>query len=306
MIDFHCHITTSGSRPPHPDGAYYRPLKPVVESGDWVNFVWMETIETVAESLRSTEMLQGYRQVLPIIYSEMARRLFVTNAERLILEMAKHGVRQAVAVAMDPFVPTKDVVSACIPTKDILIPFGSGDPWADDWREKLLENLSQPIAGFKFHFALQRLPLGCRRMYEMLDVITQKRPSLAVYLHTGDFPIYKPMDGDWAAELAGLLETYPRTTFVCGHCGWNRPSMALRAALRHKNLLLETSWQPPQVIRRLCKVLGPRRLLLGSDYPLSSMRRAIRNCRVALTPEEFALVGMTNAKLLIDKGRQET
>jgi predicted TIM-barrel fold metal-dependent hydrolase len=136
-------------------------------------------------------------------------------------------------------------------------------------------------------------------MREIVAAVAIRRPEIPVFLHSGEFPIYKPIDEDWSATIGKLLDGFPTTTFVLGHCGWNRPSAALRAALKHPNLYLETSWQPPRVLHRLCAVLGPRRFILGSDFPLFSMRRALRNCRVALTPEEFELVSERNARELL-------
>jgi predicted TIM-barrel fold metal-dependent hydrolase len=239
----------------------------------------------------------------PVIYSEMSRRLTRMSAERLTLEMAENQVKQAVAVAMDPYVPTREVVAACEATKGILLPFGSVDPWARDWTERLDEALSLPIRGLKFHDQLQRVAYGEPRFMDIIARIADRRPELPIYLHTGTFPIYKPMEHDWPFGLNRLLTSFPTLRFVCGHCGWNRPSAALRAARRHANLFLETSWQPPQVLRRLCDALGPERLLLGSDYPLFSMRRAIRNCRTALTPAEFRSVSEENAHRLLEDRR---
>jgi predicted TIM-barrel fold metal-dependent hydrolase len=87
-----------------------------------------------------------------------------------------------------------------------------------------------------------------------------------------------------------MVRAFPSLRFVCGHCGWNRPAAVFRIARRHDNLWLETSWQPPAILRRLCDLLGPSRLVLGSDYPLYSMRHAIRNCRSVLTAREFEIV----------------
>lgn len=289
---------------PAQDGDYYQAIRPAVQSGEWVNMVWQETIELMAENLRTPAMLKSYRHMAPLIYSEMSRRMMLTNADRMMIEMAKHDVRQAVVVAMDPYVPTSELVAACLKTKDILIPFGSVDPWADDWRDKLDETLSLPISGYKFHFALQQLPFGSERMQAIVERIEKKRPTLPIYMHAGDFPIYKPLDEHWATAMDRFLDQFPELTFVCGHCGWNEPSAALRSARRHPNLYLETSWQPPGVIRRLCQALGPHRLLMGSDFPLFSMRRAVANCKAALSPEEFVLVSETNAKNLLATGRQ--
>ncbi|HEX5324288.1 MAG TPA: amidohydrolase family protein [Capsulimonadaceae bacterium] len=303
MIDFHCHISTPSARMPEAEGDYYQTVKPLATSGPWMNLIWAETIETMAESWRTPAALRQYQQMAPVIYSEMTRRMLMTTANKLTIEMARHHVRQAIVVAIDPYVPTDEVVATCIATKDILLPFGSVDPWSTNWREKLEKTLASPIAGFKIHNSLQRISYNDPRFKDILRVIAERRPGLPIYMHTGDYPIYKPLDMDWAKSLSPVLSEFETFAFVCGHCGWNRPQAALRLARRHKNLWLETSWQPPKVIRKLCDALGPERLLLGSDFPLFSMRRAIRNCHMVLGPKEFELVSEENARTLLERGR---
>jgi predicted TIM-barrel fold metal-dependent hydrolase len=174
------------------------------------------------------------------------------------------------------------------------------DPLSSNWRSELEENLALPICGFKLHDQLQQMPYAAPRISEILTVIQNIRPNLPVYLHTGQFPIYKPIGERWHIGLELLLNQFPGLRFICGHCGWNRPSLALRAAKRHSNLWLETSWQPPKVIRKLCDLLGPERLILGSDYPLYSMRRSIRNSKQLLTVAEFRQVSEDNARKILE------
>lgn len=290
---------------PDADGEYYQTLKPLAQSGPWMNLLWAETIEAMAESWRTPAAIKQYQQMAPVIYSEMTRRMLMTTANKLTLEMARHHVRQAVVVAIDPFISTEEVVATAIATKDILLPFGSIDPWAANWREKLEKTLASPIAGFKVHNSLQRISYSDRRFLDVLKLIADRRPELPIYMHTGDYPIYKPLEMDWVKSLSIVLSEFEDLPFVCGHCGWNRPQAALRLARKHKNLWLETSWQPPRIIRKLCDALGPERLLLGSDYPLFSMRRAIRNCKMVLTQREFDLVSEENARGLLDRRNKQ-
>ncbi len=254
----------------------------------------------MGERLRTPGALRTYRQLGPLIYTEMSRRMSEADASSLLAEMAETGVTQAVVVAMDPFVPTDEVLDACLHLPGLLIPFGSCDPQAADYEDRFAQLLTQPISGIKFHSDLQEMPLDSPRLRTMLRLLVASEVShLPVYLHTGNFPIYRPLNSPWASALPRLLNEFPTITFVCGHAGWDTPRAALKAALTHPNLYLETSWQPPRLIRRLCDKLGPERLLFGSDYPLFSQRRALRNVRTALTDEEFALVTAENARHLL-------
>ena len=300
IIDFHCHITTPGSRLPTAEGQYYRSLPQMASAGRLLGHWTQEAMDTLAEQLRTPEALRTYRRLGLLIYTEMSRRMSKTDASSLLAEMSETGVTQAVVVAMDPYVPTGEVLEACLHLPGLLIPFGSNDPHHHDYEANFARLLARPIRGIKFHSDLQRLPLDSPRLFSMLKILAASEVShLPVYLHTGNFPIYRLQDTPWQTALMRLLSAFPALTFVCGHAGWDAPQAALKAALAHPNLYLETSWQPSRLVRRLCDKLGPERLLFGSDYPLFSQRRALRNARVVLTDAEFKLVTSENARRLL-------
>ncbi len=300
IIDFHCHITTPGSRLPQAEGDYYRTLPLPNPAGTRLGQWTQEAVDLAAERLRTPAALKAYRKFSPLIYTEMSRRMVEAPASVLLAEMAANGVTQSVVVAIDPFVPTGEVLDACARLPGLLLPFGSCDPHAEDYTDKFARLLTLPIRGIKFHSDLQQLPLDSPRLFAMLDVLAaSEKAFLPVYLHTGSFPIYRPLEAPWPAALVRLLSRFPALTFVCGHSGWDAPGAALKAALGHPNLYLETSWQPPRTLRRLCDTLGPERLLFGSDFPLYSQKRALRNARAAFTEAEFVLVTSGNARRLL-------
>lgn len=285
---------------PAPEGDYYRRLAQPTSAAHLLGQITQEAWDAMAERLRTPGALRAYRQAGPLIYTEMSRRMAAADVNALLGNMAEVGIGQSVVVAMDPWVPTEDILRACAMLGGVLIPFGSVDPWAEDYQERFAQLLTRPVRGIKFHSDLQRLPLDSPRLAAMLEILAQSdRSSLPVYLHTGNFPIYPLLDSPWEKALPRLLSQFPGITFVCGHAGWDAPRAALRAALGYPNLYLETSWQPPHLIRRLCDKLGPERLLFGSDYPLFSQRRALRNVRLALNERELALVTYENAQRLL-------
>ncbi|MGO8672089.1 MAG: amidohydrolase family protein [Capsulimonadaceae bacterium] len=300
IIDFHCHITTPGSKFPEPDGNYYRSVAPINSATNLIGQMAHEAVDLLAERWRSPRALKAYRNMSPVIFTEMSRRMMVTDASVLLGEMAANGVSKSVVVAMDPIVPTAEVLQACEHRQDLLLPFGSVDCQAVDYEEQFARLLTLPVAGIKYHADLQQIPMESPRLGRMMEILAASPSSnLPVYLHTGNFPIYRPLASPWEESLPKLLAAFPTITFVCGHAGWDHPRAALKAALRCPNLYLETSWQPPPAIRRLCDKLGPERLLFGSDFPLFAQTRALRNVRSALTDVEFALVTEGNARRLL-------
>ena len=300
VIDFHCHITTPGSCFPEPNGPYYRSLAPVNAATNLIGQVTSDAVDLMAERIRTPQALKTYRNFGPFIFTEMSRRMITTNADTLLGEMAANSVSKAVVVAIDPYVPTDEVLKACGHRQDLLLPFGSVDTGRDDYLDLFRHLLTLPISGIKYHADLQQLPIESPKMYAMMEVLASSTVAhLPVYLHTGNFPIYRPLDYPWEKALLELVSAFPSITFVCGHAGWDRPKSALKAALKLPNLYLETSWQPASTIRRLCEKVGPERLLFGSDFPLFSQKRALQNVRAALVDEEYDMVVCTNAKRLL-------
>ncbi len=285
---------------PKAEGDYYRTLPLPRPAGGTFRQWTQDAVDLAAERLRTPAALKTYRKFGPLIYTEMSRRMTDAPAPALLTEMAANSVTQSVVVAIDPFVPTPEVLDACTHLPGLLLPFGSNDPHRPDYKDNFTHLLTLPIAGLKFHSDLQQLPLDSPRLFAMLRILAASGKShLPIYLHTGSFPIYRPLEAPWPSALHRLLSEFPGLTFVCGHSGWDAPGAALQAALAYPNLYLETSWQPPRTLRRLCDKLGPERLLFGPDYPLYSQKRALRNARVAFTKREFALVTFENATRLL-------
>ena len=168
----------------------------------------------MAERLRTPIALRTYRRFGPLIYTEMSRRMVEADASTLLAEMAETGVTQAVVVAIDPFVPTDEVLDACRRLPGLLLPFGSCDPAGDDYPERFRQLLTKPIAGLKFHSDLQQLPLDSPRLQTMLRLLAEsERASLPVYLHTGNFPIYRPAGNALADRPAAPLGRVPHAYF---------------------------------------------------------------------------------------------
>ena len=302
IIDFHCHISTADSKMPDPDGPYYRALPAIKPVRQVFGPVAQEAVDAVAEAWRTPAALKTYRNLSPMIYGEMSLRLETANIAGLLADMADNNVQKSVVVGLDPFVPTLSVLKACAAVPGVLYTFGSVDSKQADFLKRFDDLLTMHIYGIKFHSDLQELPLDSAKLSEMMKVLIKSGRRLPVYLHTGNFPIYRPLETPWDKALPKLLGDFPEITFVCGHAGWENPDAALRCAHLHPNLYLETSWQPPATIRRLCDEIGPERLLFGSDYPLYSQRRALRNVRRALNDEEFGLVSCGNAAGLLGLG----
>jgi len=112
-----------------------------------------------------------------------------------------------------------------------------------------------------------------------------------------------------------LLRDFPDNTFIFAHWGGGIPFYELNRRLaRHlRNVYYDTAASPllyhPDVYRSVCNVIGPERILWGTDYPLlthpsldrvPSFKRDLEDARSAgLTPEQLKLVLGDNASRLL-------
>ncbi|MCX8171898.1 MAG: amidohydrolase family protein [Candidatus Bathyarchaeota archaeon] len=87
--------------------------------------------------------------------------------------------------------------------------------------------------------------------------------GIPVMVHTGSgVPWSLP------SMLIPIAREFPKLKIILAHSGGNLfAEEALIVAEICSNIYLETSWVPSSVIYRFCKVLGPNRVMFGSDHP---------------------------------------
>ena len=123
--------------------------------------------------------------------------------------------------------------------------------------------------------------------------------GVPVYFHTGT-PIYAlPL------QLAALARDFPDVSFIMGHSGfadfWYD---ALPAAQDAPNIILEASFAMPSMLAQAVEVLGPERLVFGSDAPMSDPVLELLKLRQLALPGEELILGDNMARLLRLKERK--
>ena len=61
---------------------------------------------------------------------------------------------------------------------------------------------------------------------------------------------------------------FPQVKFILAHMNLHDPQIAMDLAEKYPNLMVETSWQPMEVISEAVRRLGSQRVLFGSDWPI--------------------------------------
>jgi uncharacterized protein len=159
------------------------------------------------------------------------------------------------------------------------------------------------IDGLKIHPVVGGY--ACGELYsatkDIVDLAVQK--DLPILIHTGHLPkeaiVGLAAGCNEVKYLEPLIAAFPRGRFVLAHIGWESWRQVLGFALKYKQVSVETSWQPARIIRRAVDMIGPERVIFGSDFPLFKQGMAFEQVNRALTNKELVMVTSTNAKRLL-------
>ncbi len=167
-----------------------------------------------------------------------------------------------------------------------LVGLGSVNPWYGDDAvaevRRCFEELN--FAGLKLHPWFTGFLINSPVMYPICEVAAEfGKPIL---FHTGTPPGSAPL------QVGILAADFPGINFVMAHLGlpdlwWE----AVAAAARHPNIYLETAGAHSLSIQRAVEMVGPSRVLYGSDMPFGG-----RN-NVFFQRDKINLIGFSEDEL---------
>jgi hypothetical protein len=293
VIDFHAHLRGEAPvRLPEPQGGVY-----IKEIAELMEPLTRQVAGICGMHFRDPFSRFLYRSINHYAFHEIIRVFDKYNVELLLDSMARSNVAHTVVCPIEPYFSTDDVAEAIAPYPDRFSLFVAADPHQVDAVEILEGQLRRHrVAGIKLNPARAGSPAEERRMWDLLGLAQEK--DLPVFIHTGSFPFEAHRFNDPSA-LAPVLSAFPHLSITIAHIGWDQYPVILGLAERYHHLSVETSWQPPKVIRQAVDKLGAHRVLMGSDFPLLQQNVAIENARTALNPNEFKVVACRNAHRLL-------
>jgi hypothetical protein len=115
------------------------------------------------------------------------------------------------------------------------------------------------------------------------------------------------------AMLYPFIASFPDLTVVCAHWGGGLPFYALMPEVKQamRNVFFDTAASPylysPQVYNQVISLVGSDKILFGSDYPVMTPGRLLKEINSLDLPEETkSLILSGNARRLLDiKDKQE-
>jgi predicted TIM-barrel fold metal-dependent hydrolase len=188
-----------------------------------------------------------------------------------------------------PTLSNEEIAEAAADFPDVLIPFGSVDPARGAAGIQAARRLVQEhgVRGFKFHPSIQAFEPNDRRHYPLwAELESLGVPAL---FHTGQTGIGSGLPGGRGIKLRysdpmlldDVAADFPGLTVITAHPSVPWQDAAISVAQHKANVYVDLSgWSPkyfpPQLVRAVDTMLRTK-VLFGSDYPLLSPERWIRD-----------------------------
>ena len=178
----------------------------------------------------------------------------------------------------------EELIEGAARNNDVLIPFGSVDPWAGDPAGRVRELVGDfGVRGFKFHPSLQGFEPNDRRIYPVYEAITES--GVPALFHTGQTGLGSALPGGHGIKLRysdpmlldDVAADFPEMTIVMAHPAVPWVDAQIAIASHKANCYVDLSgWSPkyfpPQLIRALSRQLRTK-ALFGTDHPYITLER---------------------------------
>jgi uncharacterized protein len=178
----------------------------------------------------------------------------------------------------------EELISSAARHSDVLIPFGSVDPWDTAAAERvgvLVE--CHGARGFKFHPSLQAFEPNDRRFYPIYEAIAAA--GVPALFHTGQTGLGSGMPGGYGIKLRysdpmlidDVAADFPELTIVLAHPSVPWVDAQIAIASHKANCYIDLSgWSPkyfpPQLVAAIGRQLRDK-ALFGTDHPYISLER---------------------------------
>ncbi len=201
-----------------------------------------------------------------------------------------------------------DMVVGAARNNDILIPFGSVDPWKGQRAVRRVHSLvhEDGVKGFKFHPSMQAFDPNDRRFYPIYEAIAEA--GVPALFHTGQTGLGSGLAGGYGIKLRhsnpmlldDVAADLPDLTIVMAHPAVPWVDEQIAIATHKTNVYIDLSgWSPkyfpPQLVHAANRQLKTK-VLFGTDFPFIQVDRWRRDFdTLGMDPEVLPLVFKDNA-----------
>jgi len=201
----------------------------------------------------------------------------------------------------------EELIAGAARNNDVLIPFGSVDPWSADPAARVCElTVDHGVKGFKFHPSLQGFEPNDRRFYPIYEAIAAA--GVPALFHTGQTGLGSGLPGGHGIKLRysdpmfldDVAADFPDLTIVMAHPAVPWVDAQIAIASHKSNCYIDLSgWSPkyfpPQLVRAIGRQLRTK-VLFGTDYPYITLDRWRRDFdTLGIDPDALPLIFKGNA-----------
>jgi uncharacterized protein len=234
----------------------------------------------------------GVKLLIDASVCEMQARFATFSFADYLAAMKKNGVTHACALPVEPMCSTSELVAMTREHPEV-IPFASIDFSSGKEPAKELDrHLDAGCRGLKLHPIMQDVPADDPRIEKVFERL--RGTGVPVIFHTGQIHYYfgkreRPDNAD-PERLVFVLKRFPEQPVVLGHMGlFSGVDAAIKIAAQFDNAYLEVSFQPAATIERALRAVGPKRILLGSDWPASEATSEMKQIEKATRGDRAAM-----------------
>jgi predicted TIM-barrel fold metal-dependent hydrolase len=211
-----------------------------------------------------------------------------------------------------PPISSEEIADACAEQSDVLIPFGSVDPWRGKAAVRQARDLidKHGVRGFKFHSSLQAFHPNDPFVYPLYEVLAEH--GVIALFHSGQTGIGAGVRGGggirlkYANPLAldDVAADFPDLPIIIAHPSFPWQDEALAVATHKPLVHIDLSgWSPkyfpPQLVRYANTLLQDK-VLFGSDFPVITPDRWLADFdKLEIKPEVRPMILRDNAIRLL-------
>jgi uncharacterized protein len=210
----------------------------------------------------------------------------------------------------------EDMVAGAARHRDILIPFGTVDPWAGKRAVRRVRSLVDDygVKGFKFHPSMQGFEPNDRAFYPIYEAISAA--GVPALFHTGQTGMGAGLPGGHGIKLRysdpmlldDVAADFPELTIVMAHPAVPWVDSQISIATHKTNVYIDLSgWSPkyfpPQLVHAANRGLRTK-VLFGTDFPFIQPDRWRRDFdALDMDPAVLPLVFKDNAMRVLGIAR---
>ena len=177
----------------------------------------------------------------------------------------------------------EDLIAGAARNNDVLIPFGTVDPWDSNAVARVRELIGLGVKGFKFHPSLQAFEPNDRAVYPIYEAIAAA--GVPALFHTGQTGLGSGLPGGHRIKLRfsdpmlldDVAADFPDLTVVMAHPAVPWVDSQIAIASHKANVFVDLSgWSPKYFPPQLVSAIGRQlrtKALFGTDHPYISLAR---------------------------------